>query len=1075
MNNFKDFHVTKYYSNIHQPGSGHQTSGKRPSGRKRWILALKICGFTLGSLVVLAAIAFWIFCAYMSPRHIAEIIEKEGDKYLDTRIEIGALDYKLFSTYPWLYFEIDTLNIISKSLDKLTPQQKSLLPEYADSLVSVNKLSGKVNIHDLMRKKLNLKEILVERPLVNIVVFDDSISNFNIASKLPQIKEVPKFEISGIDMEAPLRLNYYSLPMDASGSIEVESFFLTELEDKVYDTGFDGIVSGRYGEYSLPGDIPLHFRLQMKPEPAAMAFNLKNLEFSLAQIGFTFSGELKASKESIDLGSADLKINIPDIFNLPTYIPEQFKESLQIPEGISGVLPLTIQAVIKEPFSIPLPEDKKADRLISSFVSLQDSLPPVEFSVDINEANIEFRPPHGELLEANDIVLKLLAKVDLKNPFDASQNYIDLQELRMNGEGISLQAYGKILPVDSMTQRFDALVDFQSPLMKSLSHFLPKNMMKVGGYLKGNVSISGIMLDYGKGGLKDLNLVGKVSSHSLDLNSRGLMLTLKDMKGDFKGKIPSYPLTDYSGTGFNLEFDTKSLLANSGGTKVTISDLILDFNALDTVSGNPRPDGNIHIRLNDILATTGATDFRAQDVDFTANGEMNSGGGNSNYKVVAATTGAEDALIASRVSHTPLLVEYDGGGMISTFLGMVNMDAEVKVGEGYFKNKDIYLYPIEFKGLDLYTNLNRLNLYGGDIRLGETGFSLSGEIDGLRPFLTSYSATPLKINTDIRFSDVDINQLSWGYYGTLIAKGIDSVFYCPPMLPYTASDSVCVTIPRNIDAEIKLHADRAEYMQYKFAPLATDIIVKNGAATLKGLTVGAPYCTAVVDWTYSTTSLDDIFMSLKANVENFNFLHFYKVFPELVVKAPELQNLSGLLNARIDCDFRMFPDMFMNANSLKADFNIKGERMQFARRGKIEKITHLMLIEGDAPLKIDNLNVEGFYHDNLLQINPFNFGFDDYLLKFAGINNLSGDMYYHIALEKSPFHLPFGVSIFGNFKHPEFKVGGTRMDDYRSEMISPAGSEKINANIMAYLHHGWILFVQEAAKYQQKSIGKKDE
>lgn len=142
--------------------------------------------------------------------------------------------------------------------------------------------------------------------------------------------------------------------------------------------------------------------------------------------------------------------------------------------------------------------------------------------------------------------------------------------------------------------------------------------------------------------------------------------------------------------------------------------------------------------------------------------------------------------------------------------------------------------------------------------------------------------------------------------------------------------------------------------------------------------------------------------------------------------------------------------------------------MQFARQGKIERITHLMLIEGDAPIKLRNLDITGSFHDNLLKLNPFKISFDDYQLEIGGVNNTSGDMYYHLALLKSPFHLPFGVTLSGKFKHPEVNLGGTHINDYKAEKIAISPGSNLNINIMAYLRHGWLLFVQEAAKYEEK-------
>lgn len=132
-----------------------------------------------------------------------------------------------------------------------------------------------------------------------------------------------------------------------------------------------------------------------------------------------------------------------------------------------------------------------------------------------------------------------------------------------------------------------------------------------------------------------------------------------------------------------------------------------------------------------------------------------------------------------------------------------------------------------------------------------------------------------------------------------------------------------------------------------------------------------------------------------------------------------------------------------------------------------------MRIEGDAPIRLENLDITGTFHDNLLELNPFKIRFDDYQIEVAGVNNMQGEMYYHIALEKSPFHLPFGVNLVGNFSHPEVRLGGTGINDDRERKISEDLEDKVDVNIMAYLKNGWQMFIQEAAKYYLKVKNEK--
>ncbi|MCH5230512.1 MAG: hypothetical protein J1F43_01800 [Muribaculaceae bacterium] len=1038
--------MSKYYDNSYSSGF----LGK--PRRNPLITVLKAACWVVGILAVCCGVALWIISAYLSPSRITRLIEEESSEYLNARISIGRLNYKIFSTYPWLFFEVDSLSVISKSLDTLSSDQLALLPQNSDSLASVATIKGKVNIHDLIRKKIRLKDIEVTRPEVNIVIYNDSITNFNIARKTPEIKSVPNIDISEIKMEAPLRFSFFSLPSKTEAGVDVESFYLLQNPAGIYEIGFDGNVAGRYQEWELPQAIPLSFKTELQPQLPDLALQINRLSLGFANLMADIRGDMLLTAKSVNLKKAAILLSIDDVFSLMGALPETLREKITLPEGLAGTLPLQLDLYLSEPYQISLADP-------------QIVIPAMGGRLLVDGGEMELQPAGMKRVSAKDIFLDLEGKY---NPEDSAGNSLELRKCRLEGEGVSLWGHGIIVQTNQRQLRLNGDFRFDSNLMETLSYVMPRFAKKVKGHLKGDVKVVGLAENFGKEGFKNIRLVGKLGSRRLQVNYSPANIALTNFKSDFKAVVPSYPLSNYDGTKLQLILTADSISAVEKGLRVAITDLLVDFDAMDTVSGNPAPNGDLLVKIKKVEAGSGATSFNADKIDLNVNGKLLSGSSSSSsYNTVAATHPGEDALIASRSPHTPLVVEYAGGGILSSIMGMVSIDAEMRMEKGDFITPD-YLYPVSIQGLDLSSNLNRVNFFASNLKIADTGCSITGVFEGLKPFLTSYSATPLQASADIAFTNVDINQLSWGYYGAQLKKGqpYDSVFYVAPMTPFTASDSVCVAIPRNIDATIRLRSNAAEYMQYKFSPLSTDIIVRNGVAILSRLSIGTPYCNAVVDWTYSTSSLNDIYMDLKAKVENFSFSPFYKVFPQLIDKAAELQNFTGVINADIDCRFGMFPDMFMNSESLTADFKVTGSDLQFARHGKIERITHLMLIEGDHPIQIQNLNITGSLHDNLLQVNPFTVAFDDYRLKFAGVNNLSGKMYYHIALEKSPFHLPFGVSIFGNMKKPEVRLGGTHIDDYRSEMVASREGNHLNANIMAYLHHGWLLFVQEAAKYK---------
>ena len=1021
-----------------------------------WVTALKISCWVVGCLILLCGIGLWCFTAYFSPQRITRLIENKSSEYLKADIKIGSIDYKIFSTYPWLKFEVDSLTIISESLKEMSPQQLALLPAYRDSLASVVKISGKINVHSLMHKKIKLKDIEVVRPVVNIVMVNDSVSNFNIVKKkLPKIKKAPKISLKEMNVESPVEIRFFSLQNDIEAGADIQSFYLTKYAKDYYQMAFEGKIDGRFGLYELPTSVPLGFSTSLKIDLPEITLWLKDLSLKLAGLNFSTTGEMMASANSLDIKEAEFNFSVDDIFELLNILPLQLKEKVTLPKGVSGKLPMNLKAKLEQPYKLCL---NKIGRL-----NIED-LPAISGSLNVEDGNIAFQPPQGKLIFADGVTLNVIGNF---NPMDAEETRLELKELKMFGEGISLYVTTEINNLTGEEQEFNGYMNFNSNLMRSLSYLLPKSSMKIAGHLKGDVNFSGLAINLGKNGVKNIRIGGDIETQSLDVKEKSIgTIRVKNLEGKYKAIVPSYPLTNYAGAKLDFGFDADSLISDNSSTKVILAGLDVKLDAYDTVSGSPIPEGTLLVNLKNLNAVNGNNVVAAKDIQFKTIGKLQASS-NTNYTTVSGAVGTDDELIASRVEHTPLVLEYNGGSPLQTIMTMATLYTEAKVGNGHLETPD-YLLPVEFSGIDLTTNLDNVRFKAGNISLGTTDFSMLGEIDGLKPFMTSYSATPLFVSMDIDFDNVDINQLSWGYYGALLKQGKsrDSVFYVPPMSPFKAADSVCVVIPRNITADIRLKSKAAEYMQYKFSPLSTDIQIENGDAILRNLTIGTPYCTAVVDWTYSTARLDDIYMKLRAEVRDFKFDSFYSVFPDLLEKAPELHNLTGNINSRIGCDFGMFPDMFMNSSSLKGRFDIQGTGLQFARQGKIEKITHLMLIEGDEPIEVQNLDIKGSYHDNLLELYPFKIRFDNYQLELGGVNNISGDMYYHIALEKSPFHLPFGVNVFGKIKHPEIRVGGTHINDYKAELVSEALNSNINLNIMAYLRHGWLLFIQEAAKWE---------
>ena len=86
----------------------------------------------------------------------------------------------------------------------------------------------------------------------------------------------------------------------------------------------------------------------------------------------------------------------------------------------------------------------------------------------------------------------------------------------------------------------------------------------------------------------------------------------------------------------------------------------------------------------------------------------------------------------------------------------------------------------------------------------------------------------------------------------------------------------------------------------------------------------------------------------------------------------------------------------------------------------------------------------------------------------AGVNNLQGEIYYHAGLMHSPFHLPFGINLVGDWRHPFLRFGGKELKDGREREIASNLKDDVEVNIMQRLKHGWLEFVASPRNMMQK-------
>ena len=963
---------------------------------------LKVGGIVLCiliSITVIIAASLAGITRWLTPERVAAIISKESAKYLRADISTAPVDYTIWSSFPSLSIRCDSVRIVSHSLD-------------GSILASTHEVRASLNILKALKGEIELEDVHIVSPYVNIVSVNDTLNNYSILKDdrtKPHLKRVSTGKIK-IDGPAVVRYTDMSTPSEVRLSVDEAVITPPSGNDGEFDIQMRARVTGHYKKVSLPFPLPL--TLTGKLDLSSNPFRLSTKSFKIAA-GHTeavVTADISGNNP-VTIASLTAEIESPDILEfVPLLPPEEqspIKEALKTIRNPS-LVPMNLYASLLSPYTATSREIPALEAIVK--------IPDVSFSIPIS--------PKKEI-SVRDLSLNAGFTCDKG---DSNGGRLTINECSFKAsDGIVCSVSGCLDSLLGKTPSLKADIKAKGNMGQIEQGFLPSSSMRADGDIVAKSHIEGTLSDInGAFSPKRIKIRGEVKSP---------LLTINDTSCNLSSRLSRFYLS-YAAEG----------KASGAASK-----------------------GDLHINAGNITASYGKTSMSADSVSLLIGAKLR-GTPFSPSSCHAAYSSEKDSILSAEVSHTPLYVTPALPSMLQTVLSLADISADLSLKDGIL-NTPAYPAANSFSNVHISSTSDSLKIRSMNLESGPTSAALKGEISNLRGFLLGSAGSPLKVSLDADLSDVDINRLCGAYFkGKEALSGIPCSYKVSPEGDMNAGDTVCVAIPRNITADIRLRSDHAEYLQHRFSPLSACISMRDGVASINSLTIGAPYCSARLDWTYATADLDDIYMTLDADIDGFDMREFLTHFPQLSEGMPQLEDISGKIDVKADGKFLMFPNMLVNAPSMTAEAKLTGDSIMVERDdSEIRHASHMMLIRGDNPIAVNGLDIHASFHDNLLLVEPFTLDFGGYRVLMAGVNNLQGEIYYHAGLLASPFHLPFGINIVGNYRHPSVRFGGRWVNDGRERDIASNLEDDVNINIMRELRHGWLVFVNAAAKYDAEN------
>lgn len=1016
-----------------QPESEHDKKEHRRHMRRHKtvrILAWVSGGVAAFVVAVLLGVTMWL-----TPDRLTDLVNREASEYLDADVKASGVRFTLWSSFPHFCLETDSLRVISRTLDSISPAQRDSLPADASRLLTTGRIHGSINLLQLLRGVISLRDVEVSYLDLNLVALNDSLTNYSILP--PESRgsfKMPRFTANSVNLPKMRPIRYYSAHTATYMSVPVDSARITRTDTDRYRLTFAGVVSLRSDGLVVLRDFPV--RLGGDVSTAFHPFRVRLSDFDVAlantrgkiNLDLDFGDNAAINRFSYDLGNLNP-------LSLLTYLPGAEMPFLK---ELKADIDLNLSA-----------------RLTSPYLFSATTLPSLAVDFHSADGKAEYDFGGDEKISVNNILLDGSFNFDGANPAASS---IRVKRLSLDGEGASFDVSADITDLTA-TPYIDAYLTVSTQLTK-----IPRYFPFLRGYgLKGLFDLSS-HISFALGGEQNLAVTSPQASGTLRLSRAaltqdGVKCRVDSLTIAFDAEADSLGETGIGKAILHARLQGQNADVALPGYKIELPKLAADLSLTDEASGK-LPYADFSLLLPSATLRSPSADMRIDGL--TAGMSAHDRAGRRHKSDVTPASSDEAAL--RRLPHSPEYLTVNLSDRLRALYSEIGVRVALKARSGEISTPS-------FPAANTFSNLD-LTLTNDSLRLGCLKFrslksraKLSGWMAGLDNLITGGQPTPLHAYIILEGDTISINQLANTFaHGSKSGRSSQKTSQTSASPAPTASDSVALLIPRNLLLDMDAKIKETIYTDLHLYDLKAALDTHSGNLRLNDLHISSDFGRATLDLGYDTSDILAIGLQADAALENIDLVRFFQRFHSLLLMMPQMKNLSGYISAEASMGLQVYPDMNADVASLTAQIGLQGRDLKVHQDAFIRRITRMMMIRTDADLHIANMNVRASVHDNLLELYPFTFSFDRYRLTMQGINNFDGRLYYHVGVLQSPLHFPFGINIKGMFSHPELRFGRATYKEEEGAKVARHVMETESFNLVSEAKYFLREFLRKAAE-----------
>lgn len=1062
----------------------HNNGTRERSSRSKMPRWLKAVAIAVSCVLAVMALLVTTVVIMLSPERLTQLVEKYSPEYIDGTVTARRIELTFWSTFPRLSVDIDSLTLVSGAFSKLSPETRHRLPADADTLLTLRSLHGGLNLAALAAGRYELYDVAVSQPMVNIVVFDDSTANYNLAltdgtdstsTTLPQLS-VNRFLILN---SGPLR--YRSIPDSLDLTLRLRALDTNGAHSPLYSMSIEGntYVAG-LGDTTLD---PLLFtadgRIKWNPSRPSL-LELQSFLISVDGTQANLDTTIDFS-DIITLNTLELSLPSVDVTRMARYLPQSLANAARFDTNMN----VELEFHLDRPYAL-LP-----DTLTIPSGLLKLKMPPCRMTL----------PDAALKLDKLSLEAQLTIVGDSLN-----RSRLDISDLKVKSSAVDLEFSGTATdmladPVINGHLRGRAY-------MRALPPYLRR---AIGGEISGTVGTD-LSVRLRAGDLCPQRLYRIFARGSLSLRKFALSLPVDDdgiadtmrlatpmaivrFDSDKKVKIDGVStdsLLTATITADTITYSDAAMTLFASGLDVGLGSRNNHASA-DTMLVNPF---GAHIKASRLRFTSTPESLKCALTDFDCNASMRRLQGNDSIpllqlvmqsaglavrsfgtgiavweprvEVSAHVNTAPDTTLTAR-NATPRRTAAiapdtrDTDSIVATGLRRLinrwNIRGSLSAARGRVLSTAFPLHT-EVADVDLDFSSDSISLRSLAMKVGRSDLNVRGDITNLEKWASRRRRSarrPMRVSVDIAADTIDIDQLTAAFMVASAAEigstpDIDDIDVAAdsPTASITTQvpDSTApFVIPVNLEALLGVKAQHVIYSDMLLHNFSGELQTRGGIMRLRDLSAEGDVGRIDVSGLYSSTSPDSLEFGLGMRLSRFHIDRFLHVMPAIDSLLPAMRDLSGIIDANVAATARLDNHMNFVIPSLKAVVGIDGDSLVLLDDATFRSMAKWLVFKNKKRNLIDHMSVKIDVDSSVMSIYPFVFDIDRYRLGVMGSNDLDMNLDYHVSVLRSPLPWKFGINITGTPDHMKIRLGGAKVKDNgkrATEQVSIADTTRIN-------------------------------